>query len=241
MAHLHLPDGVLPFYLWAAGYVVVAVGLLLLWFKFRRARNLPVFARAGFFAALMVVAMSFYVAPLGYHPNLAALAGIVAGPAAALLACLFANVILALLGHGGVTVVGLNTLTLGVEALVASVLFGSAAFMKATWLRAFGATVLALAAATALAFAVVAVGTRDFGQIVERGRGGVIEFQLLERNEPAERESGSGAGRGEVSLARLAALFFGLGAVGWALEGAVTAAVCAYLRKTAPRLFPRAT
>ncbi len=120
-------------------------------------------------------------------------------------------------------------------------LFGSAAFMKATWLRAFGATVLALAAATALAFAVVAVGTRDFGQIVERGRGGVIEFQLLERNEPAERESGSGAGRGEVSLARLAALFFGLGAVGWALEGAVTAAVCAYLRKTAPRLFPRAT
>lgn len=241
MAHLHLPDGVLPFYLWAAGYVVVAVGLLLLWLKFRRARNLPVFARAGFFAALMVVAMSFHVAPLGYHLNLAALAGIVAGPAAALLACLFANVILALLGHGGVTVVGLNTLTLGVEAVVASVLFGSAAFVKATWLRAFGATVLALAAGTALAFAVVAVGTRDFGEIVERGRGGAVVFQLLDRNEPGRDEGGDGAEGEEVSLVRLAALFFGLGAVGWALEGTVTAAVCAYLRKTAPRLFPRAT
>ena len=52
MAHLHLPDGVLPFYQWAAGYAVVAAVLVLLWLKFRRARNLVVFARAGFFAAL---------------------------------------------------------------------------------------------------------------------------------------------------------------------------------------------
>jgi cobalt/nickel transport system permease protein len=241
MAHLHLPDGVLPFYLWAGGYAVVAFGLFLLWLKFRRARNLPVFARAGFFAALMIVAMSFHVAPLGYHLNLAALAGIVAGPTAALLACLFANVILALLGHGGVTVVGLNTLTLGVEALVASVLFSSATFAKATWFRAFGATVLALAASTALAFAVVAVGTRDLGQIVERGRGGLVEFRLLEGHESAEGEGGTGTRQGDVSLARLAALFFGFGAVGWALEGTVTATVCAYLKKTAPRFFPRAT
>ena len=240
MAHLHLPDGVLPFYLWAAGYAVAAAALFVLWLKFRRARNLLVFARAGFFAALMVVAMSLHVAPLGYHLNLAALAGIVAGPAAALLACFLANVILALLGHGGVTVVGLNTVTLGVEALGAYALFRGLAFVRATWPRAFLATAIALAAGTALAFGIVAVGTRDFGEVVHRGRGAVVEFHLFDGAEEhaGEAHAAEGHAEGEVSPGRLAALFFGLGAVGWALEAAVTATVAAYLKKTAPRLLP---
>ncbi len=240
MAHLHLPDGVLPFYLWAAGYAVVAAVLVLLWLKFRRARNLVVFARAGFFAALMVVAMSFHVAPLGYHLNLAALAGIVAGPAAALLACLFANVILALLGHGGITVIGLNTLTLGAEALAAFAVFRAAAFIKATWPRAFVATLVAVAAATTLAYGVVVVGTRDFGDVVERGRGSVVAFELFDGHDRHE-EHRAGESHGSVSPGRLAALFFGLGAVGWVLEALVTATVAAYLKKAAPRLLPKAT
>ncbi len=237
MAHLHLPDGVLPFYLWAAGYAVVAGLLALLWLRFRRARNLVVFARAGFFAALMVVAMSFHVAPLGYHLNLAALAGIIVGPPAALLACLFANVILALLGHGGITVIGLNTLTLGAEAVAAFAVFRGAAFIKATWPRAFVATVVALAAGTALAYGIVMAGTRDFGDVVERGRSGVA-FELLGEHNPAY-ERAAAEEHGAVSPGRLAILFFGLGAVGWVLEGLVTATVAAYLRKAAPRLFPR--
>jgi cobalt/nickel transport system permease protein len=237
MAHLHLPDGVLPFYLWAAGYAVAAAALFVLWLKFRGARNLFVFARAGFFAALMVVAMSLHLAPLGYHLNLAALAGIVAGPAAALLACFFANVILALLGHGGVTVIGLNTITLGVEALAAYALFRALAFIKASWPRAFVATALALAAGTAVAFGVVVVGTRDFGEVVHRGRGAGVEFHLFDEHADGARAPAE-VGEGEVSAGRLAALFFGLGAVGWALEAAVTATVAVYLKKTAPRLLP---
>jgi cobalt/nickel transport system permease protein len=240
MAHLHLPDGVLPFHLWAAGYAVAAAILALLWFRFRRARNLVVFARAGFFAALMVVAMSFHVAPLGYHLNLAALAGIVVGPAAALLACLFANVILALLGHGGITVIGLNTLTLGAEALAAFAVFRAAKFIKATWPRAFVATLVALAAATALAYGVVVAGTRDFGDVVERGRGSVAAFGLFDEH-GLDDAAAPPDEHGDVSPGRLAALFFGLGAVGWVLEALVTATVAAYLRKAAPRLWPEAT
>lgn len=239
MAHLHLPDGVLPFYLWAAGYAVVAAVLVLLWLKFRRARNLVVFARAGFFAALMVVAMSFHVAPLGYHLNLAALAGIVAGPAAALLACLFANVILALLGHGGITVIGLNTVTMGAEAVGAFAVFRVATFIKATWPRAFAATIAALAVGTTLAFGVVALGTRDFGDVVERGRGGVT-FELFDGHAHQE-EHPADESHGDVSTGRLAALFYGLGSIGWVLEALVTATVAAYLKRAAPRLFGEAT
>ena len=240
MAHLHLPDGVLPFYLWAAGYAVVGVVLVLLWLKFRRARNLVVFARAGFFAALMVVAMSFHVAPLGYHLNLAALAGIVAGPAAALLACVFANVILALLGHGGITVIGLNTVTMGAEAVGAFAAFRGATFIKATWPRAFAATIAALAVGTTLAFGVVALGTRDFGDVVERGRGSVVTFELFDGH-AHEEEHHAGESRGDVSTGRLAALFYGLGSIGWVLEALVTATVAAYLKRAAPRLFGEAT
>ncbi len=240
MAHLHLPDGVLPFYLWAAGYAAVAVALFPLWLKFRRARNLVVFARAGFFAALMAVAMSFYVAPLAYHLNLAALAGIVAGPAAAVLACLFANVILASLGHGGVTVIGLNTLTLGAEAVAAFAVFRAAAFIRPTWPRAFAAALVALAAATTLAYGIVVAGTRDFGDVVERGRGSVVAFELFDH--PARHPvAPAGEGPGEVSPGRLAVLFYGFGAVGWVLEALVTATVAAYVKKAAPRLFPEGT
>lgn len=240
MAHLHLPDGVLPFYLWAAGYAAVACVLIVLWLKFRGARNLSAFARAGFFAALMVVAMSFHVAPLGYHLNLAALAGIMAGPAAALLACLFANVILALLGHGGITVIGLNTLTLGLEAVAAFAVFRAAASVKATWPRAFVATVVALAVGTTLAYGIVVAGTRDFGDVVERGGGRVAALELFDRHKPGDAHSAEER-HGDVSPGRLAALFYGLGAVGWVLEGLVTATVAAYVKKAAPRLFPEAT
>jgi cobalt/nickel transport system permease protein len=213
--------------------------LVLLWLKFRRARNLVVFARAGFFAALMVVAMSFHVAPLGYHLNLAALAGIVAGPAAALLACVFANVILALLGHGGITVIGLNTVTMGAEAVGAFAVFRVATFIKATWPRAFAATIAALAVGTTLAFGVVALGTRDFGDVVDRGRGGVT-FELFDGHAHQE-EHPADESRGDVSRGRLAALFYGLGSIGWVLEALVTATVAAYLKRAAPRLFGEAT
>ncbi|MGD8717666.1 MAG: energy-coupling factor ABC transporter permease [Candidatus Zixiibacteriota bacterium] len=237
MAHLHVPDGVLPFYLWAVGYAVVALGLIALWVKFRRAGDLRSFARAGFFAALTVVAMSFHIAPLGYHLNLVALAGIVAGPLPALLACLFANVILALLGHGGITVVGLNTITLGAEALVAFAAFRAGRFIRPTWPRAFVATVLALAASTTIAYVVVVTGMDDLGGVVERGRG-LVDVHLPSVGEHAgeRHEHEAEAPAGDVSPGRLAILFYGLGAVGWLIEGAVTATVAAYLKKAAPRL-----
>jgi len=235
VAHLHLPDGVFPYWLWGAAYVAVGAALLWLGWRFRRGANLRLFARAGFFAALMVVAMSFHLAPLGYHLNLAALAGIVAGPTAALLACLFANVLLALLGHGGVTVIALNTLTLGAEALAAGALFRLASFVRPVGPRAFAATWLALALATTLAFAIVVVGTRDFGGAVHRG-GGWVHVELYDRGE--EAEPAEAAGGPEVSTPRLAALFYGLGAIGWTLEALVVAGVVAYVKRAAPRLVP---
>jgi hypothetical protein len=84
-----------------------------------------------------------------------------------------------------------------------------------------------------LAFGIIALGTRDFGAVVARAENGkVVDFHL-----GADHEEGPAAPpAAEVSLGRLAALMFGLGAVGAALEAAVTASVAAYLAKAAPRL-----
>jgi cobalt/nickel transport system permease protein len=232
MAHLHLPDGVLPWYWWVAGYAGAGVILLLVGARFRRTLKLTALARAGFFAALMVLAMSVHLAPLGYHLNLATLAGIVAGPAGGFLACFLANVFLALMGHGGVTVVGLNTLTVGGQAVAAWAGWRALAFVKAPWPRAFVASFAALAVGTALAFAVVAAGTRDFGAVTDRlERGKIVDFHL-----GGERYAEGHTSAAAVSLGRLAALMFGLGGIGALVEAAVTASIVTYLAQAAPRL-----
>ena len=48
--------------------------------------------------------------------NFAALAGMMLGPALSFVSVFVVNLILALLGHGGITAVGINTLTIGIEA-----------------------------------------------------------------------------------------------------------------------------
>jgi len=233
MAHLHIPDGVLAWYWWAGGYAATAAALFFVALRLRRVRNLTPFARAGFFAALMVLAMSVHLAPLGYHLNLATLAGMVAGPAGGFLACFLANVILALLGHGGLTVIGLNAVTTGSQALAAWLGWRALAFIRPAWPRAFVASFFGLAVGTTLAFGVVAAGTRDFGAVAARAeRGKMVEFHFKGEERPA-----APAGTA-VSLGRLALLMFGLGAVGATLEAVITASVAAYLVKAAPHLLP---
>ena len=69
----------------------------------------------GVVAALMLVGMSTEFVPIAYHVNLSVLAGIIVGPAMGFLAAFIVDLILALFGHGGITVVGLNTLIIGAE------------------------------------------------------------------------------------------------------------------------------
>jgi cobalt/nickel transport system permease protein len=73
-------------------------------------------------AAVSLVAMNI---PLGLplHLNLAALAGIILGPVLGFLAVFIVNLFNALVSHGGLTMLGINALLVGSEALVAGGLF----------------------------------------------------------------------------------------------------------------------
>lgn len=120
MSHLHIGDGILPWWLLAAGLAgtlaLVAAAL------FRLGRNRRQLPRVAVMAAVGLAAMSI---PLGLpvHPNLAALAGIILGPLNGFLSAFVVNLFHALLGHGGVTVLGVNSLLVGSEALLAGALF----------------------------------------------------------------------------------------------------------------------
>ena len=120
MSHLHIPDGVLPVWFWV-GALVVMLGVALFALKRLEGKRRLVPAIAVM-AAVVLVAQNI---PLGLplHLNLAAMAGIILGPIFGFLAVFIVNIFSALIGHGGLTVLGVNTLLVGSEALVAGTLF----------------------------------------------------------------------------------------------------------------------
>ncbi|MBS3907724.1 MAG: energy-coupling factor ABC transporter permease [Syntrophaceae bacterium] len=123
MSHIHLPDGVLPVWLWASGFIIATlIGFILFRFikKEELTRRLPLL---GMMAAAMVLGATVEIVPIAYHVNLTVISGILLGPSLIFLATFVVNVILALFGHGGITVIGLNTLTLSIEGIFGYLFF----------------------------------------------------------------------------------------------------------------------
>jgi cobalt/nickel transport system permease protein len=112
MAHIHLPDGVLPIQ-WVVFWWLLALALLLVALIATRRRTIPLprLAIAG-----MLAAVSFAVFQIdipfagGVHMNLTPLIGILAGPGLGSFVILIVNLLSAAVGHGGWGLVGANTI-----------------------------------------------------------------------------------------------------------------------------------
>ncbi len=124
MSHLHLPDGILPLWIWAPAWGLAA---LLLFLSSRSARGAAPQAMAfkGAVGALALAAMAIEIplGPIEYHLTLVGPVGVLLGPTAAFQALFVASAMLAFVGHGGFTVIGLNALVLGAGAAIAHVVF----------------------------------------------------------------------------------------------------------------------
>ena len=217
MTHMHIPDGVLPVTAWLLGIVLMALvlGICLLRLKNAdMARNIPLL---GAVSAAMLVVMSLEIFPLAYHINLSVVAGILLGPALGFLAAFTTNLILAFMGHGGVTVIGLNTLLLGSEAVLGHSLFYLIGKRVPVFWRAAIATVLTLMITTLALIGIVALSHID-PDILNHAEG-----------------HGSGS-NGNVDISTFAVMVLSLGALGWLLEAAITGAVVSFISKVKPDL-----
>jgi cobalt/nickel transport system permease protein len=234
MSHIHLPDGILPVWLWVSGFVVaILIGTIL--FRLIKKEELTRrFPLLGMMAAAMVLGAAVEIVPIAYHVNLTVISGILLGPSLIFLATFIVNLILALFGHGGITVIGLNTLTLSIEGVLGYFLFRLFwKILKRLTPATFLATFIALLFSTFAMIGVVSLGTSHFEKLIHQEGKGIFEFHLLEEKD--DHHEGE-AKESEVNLKRFMTIILSLGFLGWMLEGVITALICRYIYRLRPDL-----
>jgi cobalt/nickel transport system permease protein len=245
VSHLHIPDGVLPLWLIVAGWILAGSLLAFVSLRPRSAKTTRQLPLLGVMAALMLVGMTVEIVPIAYHINLAVMAGIVLGPMLGFLAAFIVNLMLAFFGHGGITVVGLNTLVVAMEAVVGFYLFRAAWSALAgripspAW-PAAGATVIALALSTTAMIGIVGLSAVGGGGVPvehdELSFRNPFEAGLLSMDTGHEGEEHEDEEHEEMSLATFAGLVYALGFFGWILEAGVTGAIVGYVARLRPDL-----
>jgi len=240
MSHLHIPDGVLPLWLWLVGLLLM---ITLLAFALALARKKEIRKKLpllGFTAALMLIGMSLEVVPIAYHLNLSVLAGILLGPAMAFIASFLVNFMLGLVGHGGLTVVGLNTLILGLETFSGYWLFRLFQRVLKPALASGISVLFTLFLTTSLVIGLVAATRLNPAEIREGPKighsGGKALLSFPGNAHHHEEERTAELSRPTISLATFAAGVYLLGSIGWILEALVAAFIVHFLKQVKPEM-----
>ncbi len=206
MSHLHIPDGILPLWLWLSGWIIALALLRIASARLRTTDARRAVPLIGVVSAMMLVAMSAEIVPIAYHVNLTVVAGMLLGPWASLIAAFIVVFMLALLGHGGITVVGLGMLVIAAEMLLGNALvrlLTRLAGRPRVALMSGVATVITLALSTTLVVGIVALGgsaasARETGALDPETlrfespfSDGVISIGLGHEHEPADADAGA--------------------------------------------------
>lgn len=247
MSHIHIPDGVLPWWLWLGGWFVAAALLGIAAHRATLSGSRRAVPLVGAVSALVLVSMSSEIVPIAYHVNLTVIAGVLLGPWLGVIAAFIVVLVLALLGHGGITVVGLNTLVIGTEiALGWALVRTGTRLLSIKRIRSVAAvaTVLTLATTTTMLVGIVALA----GTQATARETGALDPETLELRNPFsegvvslgllgghEHEDAHDEGE-TLAVSRFATVVYTLGPIGWLLEALVTAAMLGYVAKVRPGL-----
>ncbi len=239
MSHLHLTDGMITPVWCALGYVIAAAVLALCVYKIRGTDSVKRAPLIGLISALMLLTMSVPLGFLPFHLNLTVLLAVIAGPYVGFIAVLVVNFILSLIGHGGITVVGINSLIIGIEVFLGYALFSLLGRKCNVAVSALAAVVVTLLVSTS-----AMVGTVLF---TNTNPAVILPHEHYAGELHGEEEVESGLHDEDESLAQAAAevkLFSLSGIVaiavillfGIILEAAVTMFVVSFLKRTRPDL-----
>lgn len=213
MSHLHIPDGVLPIWLWLGGLCASLIVVALT----SRAPSPQRLAYRGALGGLMLAAMSIPMGPLDYHLTLAGPVGVLLGPAGAFQVTFAVSVILAFVGHGGFTVIGLNALVLGIAAAAAYPVYRACARLTGPGAAMAIATAAGQVVSAGLWLVVVVVALRSPLSIVEHAHHAAVT---------PERAGW------------LATLAVPLWTIGLLVESAVAYGIANFLARVSPGLLP---
>lgn len=233
MSHLHIPDGLLPLPIVILGLVAAALLVFAASWRLSRTEGARVAPRIATLSALMLVGMGLPLPLLGYHVNLTVLTGIVAGPAAGFIAVFITNLILALIAHGGITTVGLNTLIGSIEVVLGWLIWKAMrrAFSRGrVFTAAAVAVVVALAVSTGAMLAMVRWTGAEPGQFAHVHTAGDLHDEHGANDDYHDHDNEAGAFRS------FATLILSAGAIGWAIEAAVVGALVEFISRTRPEM-----
>ena len=238
MSHMHIPDGVFPIWLALTGWVIT---FAVLSFCLMKVKNLNLEHKVpliGIVSALMVVGMTLEIVPIGYHVNLGVIAGIVLGPYLAFIAVFIVDLIIAMFGHGGITVVGLNSLVVGAEAVLGFYLFrvfwgglnnGRLSAGLSSALAALSSLVLSSALMVGLVYASQVSPEGIMYKNEQSSDYKILSQRPLGRHEKHLEQD-------KIDIERFAKTVFFLGVFGWTLESVITGLVIGYISRVRPDL-----
>ncbi|NMA95049.1 MAG: energy-coupling factor ABC transporter permease [Clostridiales bacterium] len=212
MSHIHIPDGVADNIWWllVLSYIVVILLLMLIFKRVDReevGRKVPLVA---IMSAVMLIAMSVPMGFLPFHINLAALCGILVGYELGFIAVFVINLLLSFVGHGGITVVGLNSIILGIEMALAYIFYRRLAQEGKEGILSFLSTALALLISTTVSIIIIILIMGDGPKESILNHSHIKDGGLL--------------------------IFFIVLAIGITLESTITGLIVAFLSKVKPDL-----
>ncbi|MEQ9619934.1 MAG: energy-coupling factor ABC transporter permease [Deltaproteobacteria bacterium] len=230
MSHMHIPDGVLPIWIVLIGWVATA---LILSFCIRRVSRIDIRRKVpliGIVSALMIVGMTLEIVPIAYHINLGVVAGIILGPALAFISVFIVDLIIAMFGHGGITVVGLNTIVTGAEAVFGYYLFQ-------LFLALLGKQSPGWASSLAVIVGLFLSTNVMLGIVYASHIDPVKTFEAEHDIKDADHEDGVNriTNKG-INFVRFAKTVFILAPLGWLLEAVITGLVIKYISRVRPDL-----
>lgn len=220
MSHLHITDDLLHWGFALAGFIGTFAIIAYILISTSKEELFNNIAKLGIMSALMLIVMSI---PLGipFHINLSILTALIIGPKLGFIAVLLVNFILATFGHGGITVVGLNTLIMGTEVFLGYFIFSFLLSKKIKWQYSLAtAIVFALIISASLMITVVGVGQ--------------IDPALAYHSCDHSHEEVIADGHTDLSYPRFALLVLGIVLIGAPIEAVVILVIVNYFRKVRP-------